>query len=95
MSAKDLAASCERLYGEHTYTAHRADLLAAIGSQVPANTVRMGHKCVGYDTGGEMVQLGFADGGSAAADVLIGAGGAATVRGDPHPPHHAPPGRQP
>jgi len=30
LSAEDLDTRCERLYGEHTYTAHRADLLDAI-----------------------------------------------------------------
>src|SRR5215469_15138803 len=30
LSAEDLATKCQRLYGEHTYTAHRADLLDII-----------------------------------------------------------------
>ncbi|MFE2318920.1 FAD-dependent oxidoreductase [Streptomyces sp. NPDC059441] len=30
LSSEDLSAACERLYGEHTYTAHRADLLTAL-----------------------------------------------------------------
>src|SRR5215472_15365356 len=30
LSAENLAARCEQLYGEHTYTAHRADLLDAL-----------------------------------------------------------------
>src|SRR2546423_7893771 len=41
LSAENLAASCEQLYGEHTYTAHRADLLSAIVSKVPAASVRL------------------------------------------------------
>src|ERR671910_1526929 len=32
LSAENLAISCERLYGERTYTAHRADLQNAISA---------------------------------------------------------------
>ncbi len=46
LSAEDLATRCERLYGEHTYTAHRADLLDAINGAVPDDAVRLGKRCV-------------------------------------------------
>ena len=36
LSSEDLATRCERLYGERTYTAHRADLLDAVRRAVPA-----------------------------------------------------------
>lgn len=75
LSSEDLAATCEHLYGEHTYTAHRADLLAAIRSQVPAESVVLGHKCVGLELIGDAWRLRFAAGRSAEADVLIGADG--------------------
>ena len=32
LSAEDLETECERRFGEHTYTAHRADLLEALSS---------------------------------------------------------------
>src|SRR3954447_488762 len=35
LSAENLAARCTHLYGEHTYTAHRADLLDALRWAVP------------------------------------------------------------
>ena len=35
LSAENLSEACERLYGERTYTVHRADLLAAVRSAVP------------------------------------------------------------
>src|SRR2546427_6722491 len=42
LSAENLADSCERLYGERTYTVHRAELLYAISSAVPPGSVRLG-----------------------------------------------------
>ncbi|MBB5957264.1 salicylate hydroxylase [Saccharothrix tamanrassetensis] len=75
LSSENLAASCERLYGEHTYTAHRADLLAAIQSLVPADAVELGRKCAGLDTAGGTWRIRFADGHSTEADVVIGADG--------------------
>src|SRR3954453_18580903 len=35
LSAENLEEECKRRYGEHTYTAHRADLLDALRSVVP------------------------------------------------------------
>ena len=52
LSAEDLATKCERLYGERTYTAHRADLLDAVRRAVPATSVRLGQRCVAVDTDG-------------------------------------------
>ncbi|MET9265317.1 FAD-dependent monooxygenase [Amycolatopsis sp. NPDC004079] len=75
LSEENLAASCERLYGEHTYTAHRAALLAAIQSCVPGHLVKLGHKCIGLDATGETWRIRFADGREAEADVVIGADG--------------------
>ena len=78
LSAEDLATECERRFGEHTYTAHRADLLDALASAVPAGAVRLGRRCVALDGAhGEdgAVTLTFADGEKAEADVVIGADG--------------------
>jgi salicylate hydroxylase len=83
LSAENLSAACERLYGEQTYTAHRADLLRVIGSQVPAQSVRLGRKCTGLEPDRAGLRLRFADGESAAADVVIGADGIhSTVRNE-------------
>jgi 2-polyprenyl-6-methoxyphenol hydroxylase-like FAD-dependent oxidoreductase len=84
LSAEDLATRCARLYGERTYTAHRADLLAAISRAVPAEDVRLGRRCVGLDragldrAGGRHL-LRFDDGETAVADVVIGADGIHSV----------------
>lgn len=79
LSAEDLAGSCERLYGERTYTLHRADLLSAIASVLPAGTVRLGSRCAGVSVCGDRAVLTFADGTSARADVVVGADGVHSV----------------
>jgi len=79
LSAEDLAGSCEQLYGERTYTAHRADLYSAIAAAVPAGTVRLGRRCAGVSVHGDTAVLAFADGSTAEADVVIGADGVHSV----------------
>jgi salicylate hydroxylase len=79
LSAEDLATACERLYGEHTYTAHRADLLAVIGQAVPGGTVRLRKRCTAIDTSGARPSLRFADGEVVETDVVIGADGIHSV----------------
>ena len=74
LSAEDLAVNCERLYGEHTYTAHRADLLEVLGSAVPPGSIRLGRRCAGI-TLGERPVVRFSDGQVIRPDVLIGADG--------------------
>jgi salicylate hydroxylase len=75
LSAEDLETRCERLYGEHTYAAHRADLLDAVRRAVPDGSLRLGRRCIGVDVTGPRPVLRFADGGTMAADVVIGADG--------------------
>jgi salicylate hydroxylase len=75
LSAEDLATRCEALFGERTYTAHRADLLDAVRRAVPAASVRLGKRCVALSQDGPRHTLRFADGASAEADVVIGADG--------------------
>jgi salicylate hydroxylase len=75
LSSEDLATKCERLYGDRTYTAHRADLLDALRRAVPAASVRLGKRCVALDQEGPRPALTFEDGERAVADVVIGADG--------------------
>ncbi|GAA4722115.1 FAD-dependent monooxygenase [Nocardioides endophyticus] len=75
LSAEDLASSCEQLYGEHTYTVHRADLLEAVKSQVPSEDVVLGCEGVSLTNDGDTLRVDFADGRSTRADVVIGADG--------------------
>jgi salicylate hydroxylase len=79
LSAEDLAESCERLYGERTYTAHRADLHSAIAAAVPSGTIQLGMTCTGVSVRGDTSVLAFADGTRAEADVVIGADGVHSV----------------
>jgi salicylate hydroxylase len=82
LSAEKLAGACERLYGERTYTAHRADLADAVGSTVPSNTLCLGKRCTSVTVSDACAVLTFADGTSAEASVVIGADGVhSTVRG--------------
>jgi salicylate hydroxylase len=82
LSAENLAGSCERLYGEGTYTVHRADLADAIASAVPRGALRLGKRCTSVTVRDDRAVLAFADGTSAEADVVIGADGVhSAVRG--------------
>lgn len=79
LSAEDLASSCEELYGEHTYTTHRADLLAAIASKVPPDVIQLAHQAVSLERRGDALRVTFADGASVETDVLIGADGVHSI----------------
>jgi len=93
LSAEDLASVCRRLYGEQTYTAHRADLLAALRSAVPAGALQLGKRCVSVSFVDGRAHLHFADGEVVEPDVLIGADGVHSVVraaiADPGPPTYS------
>ena len=58
---------------------HRADLLALLAGQLPSGTVRTGHRCTGFSQDEASATVGFADGNTATADVVIGADGIHSV----------------
>jgi salicylate hydroxylase len=58
---------------------HRADLLALLAAQLPAGTVRTGHRCAGFRQDAGTATVVFADGTTATADVVIGADGIHSV----------------
>ena len=58
---------------------HRADLLALLAAQLPPGTVRTGHRCTGFSQDAASATVGFADGTTATADVVIGADGMHSV----------------
>lgn len=93
LSAEDLASACEQLYGEHTYSVHRADLLAVVQSAVPPSAVRLGKRCVSITTDDDGVLLEFDDGTTSRPDVVIGADGVhSLVRrtfAEPSPPTYS------
>ena len=70
---------CERLYGTHCYVAHRADLLALFLKALPAQQLRLDHRCIEVNQDGREAELVFASSNGSktkvAADVVIGADG--------------------
>jgi salicylate hydroxylase len=79
LSAEQLTDACARLYGEEMYTAHRADLLDAIRSAVPDESIRLGKRCVEVQSGEGRPRIRFADGEVCTPDVLVGADGIHSV----------------
>jgi salicylate hydroxylase len=58
---------------------HRADLLALLAGQLPPGAVRTGHRCVSFSQDVGTATVGFADGTTVTADVVIGADGIHSV----------------
>lgn len=79
LSAERLTDTCEALYGERCYVAHRADLLEAVRAAVPAELIRLGMRCSGVDADSSRARLHFGDGSVVEADVVIGADGVHSV----------------
>lgn len=75
LSAENLEEGCMRLYGEHTYTAHRADLLNALRSAVPEHSIHLGKRCVSVDFEGDQAVVQFEDGEVIRPDIVVGADG--------------------
>lgn len=75
LSAENLSDACVELYGEQTYTVHRADLLGVIRGAVPDSAIRLGHRCVDVRSSEAGVELEFADGQIRRHDLLVGADG--------------------
>lgn len=76
-----LAEQMVEAFGFPHYQTHRADLLAALTSALPAERVHVGHRLVELADGGDHVTAGFANGANADFDLLVGADGIhSTVR---------------
>jgi salicylate hydroxylase len=58
---------------------HRADLLALLAGQLAPGTVRTGHRCTAFSQDADRATVGFADGTTATADVVVGADGMHSV----------------
>jgi salicylate hydroxylase len=70
-----LAEPLEAVFGFPHYQMHRADLLLALASAVPAERVHLGHRLTDLVDRGDRVEARFADGVRAEVDVLVGADG--------------------
>ena len=79
LSSEQLNPACKELYGEHTYTVHRADLLDAVAAAVPAGTMRLGMRAEQVTIDHGMPVVTFANGEVIRPDVLIGADGIHSV----------------
>jgi salicylate hydroxylase len=78
-SRLEMGDEAERRYGAPQLTIHRADLLAALAGVFPGDRVRFGKRAQTVTQDTEGVELKFADGSSARADVLVGADGIHSV----------------
>ena len=58
---------------------HRADLLALLAEELLPGTVRTGHRCTDFSQDADAATVGFGDGTSVTADVVIGADGIHSV----------------
>jgi salicylate hydroxylase len=74
-----LAEPLEATFGYPHYQMHRADLLAALASAIPAERVHLGHRLIDVIDHGDRVEGRFANGTRVDADVLIGADGIHSV----------------
>jgi salicylate hydroxylase len=70
-----LAEPLEATFGFPHYQMHRADLIAALAAAMPADRVHLGHRLTGLTDHGDRVEVRFANGVRAEADVLVGADG--------------------
>jgi 6-hydroxynicotinate 3-monooxygenase len=70
-----LAEIGERKYGASYITVHRHDLHAAILEKVEPGTIAFGKRLVGVKQDLDVVQMSFADGSDAEANLVIGADG--------------------
>jgi salicylate hydroxylase len=75
LSETPLADAVERRFGAPYWHAHRADLVAALAGALPPGRVAIGRRCAGVDERGGRVALRFADGGTAEAELVVGADG--------------------
>ena len=77
--AQQLGEACARRYGEHTWTMHRADLLAVLRSAIPDGAVKFGRRCTGVTQDADGVTLTFSSGRPVRADVVVAADGIHSV----------------
>ncbi|MBE4739804.1 FAD-dependent monooxygenase [Streptomyces caniscabiei] len=79
--SQNLGEECVRRFGEQSYVAHRADLLAAVRAAVPEGALRLGTRLAGLRRLDGAVELTFTDGTREVADVVVGADGVHTTVG--------------
>jgi salicylate hydroxylase len=58
-----------------TFGMHRADLVEFLARALPADIVRTGHRCTGFEQDGGKARVSFANGAVVEADLVVGADG--------------------
>src|SRR4029079_19637315 len=66
-------------FGAPYYGVHRVALLEALADRLGDGGLNLGHRCVGVDERSSDAELRFANGATAAADVVVGADGVHSV----------------
>jgi 2-polyprenyl-6-methoxyphenol hydroxylase-like FAD-dependent oxidoreductase len=69
----------EETFGAPYYGVHRVALLQALAERLQGEGVHLARRCVGVEETGAGVELRFADGSAAAADVVVGSDGVHSV----------------
>jgi salicylate hydroxylase len=69
----------EATFGAPYYGVHRVALLQALGERLGDEGLHLAHRCIGLEERASGVELRFANGASAAADVVVGADGVHSV----------------
>jgi len=54
---------------------HRADFVDFLAASLPKGIVHTGHRCIGFEQVGDKARVKFANGATAAADIVVGADG--------------------
>ncbi len=72
-------AELERRFGASTIIVHRATLIEILRAALGEEDLRLGRACVGVEQTDAGVTARFADGGTASADVIVGADGLHSV----------------
>ncbi|MFF9349107.1 FAD-dependent monooxygenase [Streptomyces sp. NPDC014734] len=71
--------ACEKLFAAPYYAIHRADLQAALLARVGPRPLRLGHALTRMEPAEDGVRLGFRDGTTYHADLVVGADGIHSV----------------
>jgi len=79
LSRTPLGAGIAATYGAPYLHAHRSDLVAVLADAVGPDRVETGRRCSGVNHDGTGAEVLFADGGTVAADVVVGADGIHSV----------------
>src|ERR1700754_1268663 len=77
--SQELGDACVRMYGEHLYAVHRADLLSVLLAHLPEGCLHLDVKVAGASSSEGAATVHFTDGSSDTADVVVGADGIHSV----------------